>query len=132
MGRSILSILAGVLVWGLLWAASNGVLVASLPDLFRDDGTTDNAAILLCVLAVSVVCSVLAGYLTASLAPGRRWRHVVILAVIQLAIGVGVQLPYWTSLPLWYNLVFLALVVPGHLAGGKLRLRSGPRLAAAT
>lgn len=119
--RSVLSVLAGVVAWGLLWVTSNGALASSLPGFYHEDGTTDHTGLLLSSLAVSIVCSLLAGFLTATLAPNRPQRHVAVLAVMQLAIGGVVQAPYFDTLPVWYNAILLLLVVPGHLLGGRLR-----------
>lgn len=125
MLRSISSVIAGFATWSLLWIASNGALAAALPDLFREDGTTESSGILACVLVVSVVCSLLAGYVTATTAKNSPMQKVWILALIQMAIGIAVQASYWSVIPLWYNLLFLALLVPMHVAGGNLRLRTG-------
>ena len=93
--------------------------------MFPGHGTTDSGGILACVLAVSVVCSLLAGYVTATTAKRTPMQKVWILALIQMLIGIAVQASYWSVIPLWYNLLFLALLVPMHVAGGHLRLRGG-------
>lgn len=123
MGRNIAAVLAGFAAWSALWLASNGALLAALPDFFQEDGTTTNAGILTCVLGVSVLCSLLGGYVTAWVAKRNPKRLVWILAVIQLAIGIVVQVSYGEAIPLWYDILFIALLVPMHLAGGRLRWR---------
>jgi len=80
---------------------------------------------------VSIVCSLLAGLLTATLAPVRPGTHVLVLALIHLGIGIAVEVGSWSAAPPWYHLCFLALLVPGHWVGGKLRSQRRPSPAAA-
>jgi hypothetical protein len=43
------------------------------------------------------------------------------LAVIQLVTGIGFEVAYWQMAPIWYHLVFLALIVPATVWGGMLK-----------
>ena len=130
MVRSIVSVALGTISWGILWVATGEALLAAVPDAFRADGGTESVGVLLVLLVMSVVYSVLAGWLTARLAPGDAWPHVYALSALQLAIGLAVQIGSWALMPAWFHIPFLALLVPGVLVGGRLRLRG--RLAAAT
>lgn len=121
MLRSFLAVLAGMIAWPALFLGGNQALLALFPDRYRADSTTDDPVILLVTLALSVAASLLAGYVTAAAAGRRPFAHTLVLGLIQLAIGIFVQLQYWEAIPLWYHLIFLALLVPGHIAGGKLR-----------
>ena len=120
MFRSVLSVLTGILTWGVLCVSANAVLMAALPGAFHADGSTDSVPILVFFLFYLTSLSVLAGYLTATLAPRQKQLHVLVLALIQLAIGIVVQAISWNATPLWYHIPFLALVVPAHLYGGAL------------
>ena len=62
MVRSILSVLSGFVLWTVLWLSSNAALTAALPDAFREDGSTNSTGILVLLLVLSVVYSVIAGY----------------------------------------------------------------------
>lgn len=124
MLRSIASVAAGTIAWGILWAATSQSLLAAVPESFTADGGTESAGVLLFLLVVSVALSVLAGWLTARLAPGNAWPHVYALGALQLAIGLAVQIGSWALMPAWFHIPFLALLVPGVLVGGRLRLRS--------
>lgn len=123
MWRSILSVLAGTFVWGILWVTANGILAASMPDQFREDGSTDSVGILAGILILSIVLSVLAGWVTSRLAPRNAMKHVFALGALQLLIGIAVQMQFWDLMPLWYHLSFLVMLVPGVILGGKLRER---------
>ena len=122
MARNILSVLAGFVVWTVLWLASNAAIAAAVPSAFGEDGSTDNAAILVLFLVLSVVFSIVAGYLCARLARTKPMRLAWSLGVLLLAVGIFVQLQFWDLMPLWYHLIFLALLVPGTLLGAKMHL----------
>jgi hypothetical protein len=125
MIRSILSVLAGTTTWGVLWVASNAALAAALPGSFDEHGVTSNGGLLLLILAYSIVLSVLAGWLTATIARTKPTGHALALGIVQLAFGIAAQSAYWSLMPLWYHLPFLALLIPGNLLGAHLR---GPRM----
>ena len=63
--------------------------------------------------------SALAGYVTASLqgAPDAMMA-VKTLAGVNLTIGVLVEVMYWSLMPVWYHVIFLALIVPMTFVGG--------------
>jgi hypothetical protein len=46
-----------------------------------------------------------------------------VLAVLQLILGIIAETSAWGLTPVWYHLVFLALVVPATVYGGRLRVR---------
>ena len=129
MLRSILSILAGAAVWAVLWLADNAILAALMPSAFRQDGTTDDVTVLAILIVSSLGFSIVAGYVTAMVAQHREIPHALALGIVQLILGLLFTVPYWNSLPLWYNLVFLTLLIPGNLLGGMLR-RDRKRMAA--
>lgn len=128
MLRSILAVLAGFLTWTVLWLTSNAAIAAALPDAFRADGSTDSAGILLVILLLSVVFSLIAGYVAAIVARRAIMKHALALGLLQLAVGLFVQIQYWNLMPLWYHLSFLALLLPGILVGARLRLARAPSL----
>lgn len=121
MVRSILSVITGIVMWGVLWAGAGIGLAKAMPDRFNDQGGTMDPIILGVLIAYSVVLSLLAGFLCATIARRVMMRHVMILAIIQLLIGIAVQAGVWDAMPIWYHLIFLALVIPGHVAGGAMR-----------
>lgn len=122
MVRSILSVLAGFAAWTVLWLASNAAVMAVAPGSFREDGTTDSVGILVLILVLSVVFSVVAGWLCAKLARRNAMAHALGLGVVLLIVGVFVQMQYWDVMPVWYHVLFLALLIPGALLGGRTQL----------
>ena len=126
MMRPILSVLAGFALWSVVSLGSNAVVAMIAPDAFNEDGTTDSAILLLLFLVISVVCSLGSGFLTAALARARSAVAAWSLGGLLLAVGLFVQVLNWDAQPLWFHIPFLALLVPGVLAGAKLhRSRMG-------
>ena len=127
MVRSILSVITGIVIWGVLWVAANAVVAEAASGRFNENGITTDPALLVLFMSISAALSVLAGWLCAAIAGRSIMRHVLMLALIQLAIGIGMQASVWDQMPVWYHVSFLALVVPMHLAGGRLRAMRGDR-----
>ncbi len=122
MGRRIVAVVAGALVWGVLWALGNQVLLARLPDVVQDMAAIgEHPGVLLGLIVWSVVLSVLVGYVTAAVAGVDGMKAVWALAILQLALGVFFQVSSWDILPLWYHVIFLGLIVPATLYGGRMR-----------
>ena len=126
MSRSILSVIGGFVLWTVLWLSSNGTLTAIMPRQFRADGSTENSVILALMLAMSVVFSIAAGYVAVLIARRSEMRHAWALGILQLVVGIFVQSQYWSVMPVWYHVIFLALLLPGILAGAKLRASRSP------
>lgn len=132
-GRVVVGVLAGAVVWAVLWIGGTSGARAAFPELLDATQRLEHVGALLGFIGYSVVLSVLAGYVAAMLAGGADratgMRAVWILAGLQLALGVFFEVSSWDLLPVWYHLVFLALIVPATVYGG--RLRSAPPAAGA-
>lgn len=118
--KSVLAVLAGVAAWTVLWMAGTQGLMAVVPSL-QPEMPIEPLGALLFLIGYSVVLSVLAGWVAAGLAGERGRVAVLALALVNLAIGIGVEVSYWALMPAWYHVAFLALVVPATLYGGRLR-----------
>ena len=122
--KNFLYALAGFVLWTVLWLGTNAATVAAAPDSFADDGSTSSSAILLLFVVLSAVFSVASGWLAVRLAKGASTRPATILGVLLLLTGIGVQASVWSSLPIWYHLIFLALLFPAAVFGGRLAAES--------
>ena len=122
-GRVILAVLAGAVVWAVLWVGGAQAAQAAFPSVLPMGQPVTSTAALLALIVYSVALSVLAGYVTASVAARDSMPAVWALAVLQLAIGIGVEVSGWNLTPLWYHIVFLALIVPATVYGGRMRVR---------
>lgn len=124
MVRSILAVLAGMVVWAALWVPGSLWLGSLFPGAVEPDQPITNTTLLLIWLVLSVVLSVLAGYVTGAIARTNRAKHGLALGIVQLAIGLGVQISAWDLMPLWYHVPFLALLIPANVYGATLGKRA--------
>jgi hypothetical protein len=46
------------------------------------------------------------------------------LAAVLLLVGIFVEIQYWNVMPVWYHLIFLAVLVPATLWGGRIAGRA--------
>ena len=120
MGRTIGAVAAGVVLWGVLWNGGNAGLGAAGVITVGEPITA--VAVLLGLLGYSAVLSVVAGWVTAAIEGGPDPMGAVrALAGVNLVIGIVVEVTYWSLMPVWYHLIFLALVVPMTLLGGRMK-----------
>lgn len=119
MIRSILAVLAGNIIWAILFLGSNAILARLLPAQIKADKIESVPALLL-LLALSLIFSIIAGYITARIAKRKEITHTLVLGVLQLAMGIAAQMANYDAVPLWYHIVFLLLLIPGNLFGGWL------------
>lgn len=124
MGRAVAAVVVAFVAWTVLWLGFNAVAQAAFPEIIDPEQPLTHAGVLLGYAAYSALISVLAGYLCAVVRGAAPMRTVWVFALIQLAVGMGFELSYWGMTPLWYHLVFLALIVPATVWGGTLRRAS--------
>ncbi len=120
MMRSILGVVAGYAAWTVIFLGSSAGIRSVMSSVHDEAGLTSNVAALSAYLAMSVVASLLAGFTTARIADAPKVRWVWITAIALLATGIPVQVSAWDELPIWYNVLFLVLLVPVTLKGGRL------------
>jgi hypothetical protein len=131
MVRIILGVVAGFIAWSILWVGSDQVLMASIGwygqhqlafqrAMFNGDPFEASTTILFMHLVRSVVISLISGYL-AALVSGENRRSPLALGIVLLLFGLMVQITAWRYIPIWYHFLFLFLLIPVTVAGGKLR-----------
>lgn len=122
MGRIILAAVAGFLLWTALWLITGLVVLAVVPEAYGEDGrTVTSAGVLLVFIVAALVISLVAGWLAMLVGREGGRRAAMILAVILLLTGLGVEIAGWAYSPVWYHLVFLGLLVPATMAGAALK-----------
>jgi len=119
-GRVILAVIAGAVVWAALWVGGTMALVPQGQPVTQ-------VGVLLGLILYSVVLSALAGYVTAAIARAGAMTAVWSLAALQLILGIIAETSAWSMTPVWYHLVFLALIVPATVWGGKRRVATASR-----
>ena len=120
MGRAILGVIVGYVVWTAIWLAGGLAMMPVFPGQPNEAGVYDSAAYLGLSLMLSVVCSLIGGLVCARLAKSSRLTAASVLAGLLLLTGLGVQIGAWSAMPVWYHLPFLTLLVPVTVAGGML------------
>ena len=132
MLRIILGVVAGFIAWSIIWVGSDQVLISSSPGwygshqyafqaaLVNQTSFTPDSTILLLHLVRAALISIMAGFLAAVLARESR-RAPLILGVLLLLFGIAVQAVAWRYLPIWYHLIFLGMLIPFTVLGGRLK-----------
>ncbi len=84
MIRSIFAVIAGSVVWTMMWLGSNALVMRLFPDWYGEGGKVESAPVLLFMILRSVIFSILAGYITAWIARRSEIKHTFALGVLQL------------------------------------------------
>ena len=116
MMRTILAIIAGYVLWTILWLGGGAAIAAAFPGAFPEGGPFNATVPLLLTLGLSIVCSFAAGVIATKLAVDVA-RAVWIMAILLLLTGIGVQASTWSQMPVWFHIPFLLLLVPICLLG---------------
>lgn len=132
MIRIILGIIAGFIAWSVVWVGSEKVLSAILPEWFGTHQsafeatvssggafTADTTILLMNIVRGSII-SVMSGFLAAVIA-GENRRSPLILGFLLVAFGLFIVFMSWNYVPLWYHVIFTALLIPMTILGGKLK-----------
>lgn len=133
MLKIVLGVIVGFVVWSIVWVGGEAVLANNASpgwlgayDAEAEKALTNKTAfqpdstIALIYLVRSIVTSIIAGYMCALVA-GEFKRSTMILGVLLLAVGVAVQTMSWAVAPVWYHILFLLLLIPMTILGGRLR-----------
>jgi hypothetical protein len=132
MARMVLGVIAGFLAWSIAWFGGEAILSSVSPEGFgahqrafqwaiENGGEfTANTTLLLVHIALGSIVSLLAGFL-AALVAGENRRAPLVLGVVLLAFGVLKAGMSWPFVPLWYHVIFTAILIPMAVAGGKLK-----------
>ncbi|MGC2237955.1 MAG: hypothetical protein WA584_17480 [Pyrinomonadaceae bacterium] len=121
MLRIILGVVAGFIVWSILWVGADAVIRAIWTSYDESaKAMSFQTSMLFVPLILSAVVSVISG-LIAALIARENTKSPLILGIILLIVGLLVQLSVWNQIPLWYHLTFLILLIPATILGGKLR-----------
>jgi hypothetical protein len=132
MVRIILAVIAGFLAWSILWVGSDQFLIQVAPDwygahqnafqkaMFNNTEFAPDSTILGFHIVRSIIVSILSGFLAAVIA-GENRRSTLALGILLLLFGLAVEIMAWSYLPVWYHVIFLLLLVPMTVLGGKLK-----------
>src|SRR5579859_4337678 len=120
MKRSILAVLAGLLVWAVVATLLNFGLRAGLPGYrLAEPAMTFTLGMKVARLILGALASLAAGATAGLIAPSKRgvtW----LLGAIVLALFIPVHVYIWSKFPVWYHLAFLGTLAPLVALGGAL------------
>jgi len=121
-GRSILAVLAGIVVGAALSIGTDIVLHAA--GVFPPLGRPMADSLLLLATAYRTIYSVLGAYITARLAPNRAMQHVLVLGALGLVVCLIGVVTTWNRVqefgPHWYPIALTILALPQCWLGGQL------------
>ena len=130
MLRIVLGVIAGFVSWLMVWVGSEKILSAIWPafgvhqrafeEAIKNGGqfTADTTMLLTHIVLASTV-SLLAGFLAALIA-GENKRAPLVLGFLLLALGLLKAVMSWPYVPIWYHVIFTAILLPMAIIGGKL------------
>ena len=131
MVRIVLGVIAGFFSWLIVWFGSEKILSAIWPEGFGAHQRAFEAAVknggpftaatslLLTHIVLGSIVSVMSGFLAALVAGGNP-RAPLVLGFLLLALGVVKVVMSWAYVPIWYQVIFTALLIPMTIMGGKL------------
>ena len=127
----VLGVIAGFFSWLIVWFGSEKILSAISPEGFGAHQRAFEAAVknggqftaatslLLTHIVLGSIVSVMSGFLAALVAGGNP-RAPLVLGFLLLALGVVKVVMSWSYVPIWYQVIFTALLIPMTIMGGKL------------
>ena len=121
--RSVLAIVAGFILIGLLAYGTDGIAHAIRPDIFGPNSSTSNVPYLVIAVIYVGVYATAGCWLAAALGGRRPMLHAMILGVLGLVFNIAAVPGMWSLFPHWYTIVSLVLVMPFAWLGGRLRER---------
>ena len=131
MLRIVLGIISGFISWMIAWVGSEKILSAIWPEGFgvhqrafeeavKNGGQfTADTTMLLTHIVLGSIVSVMSGFLAALIA-GENKHAPLVLGFLLLALGLLKVVLSWPYVPIWYHVIFTAILLPMAIMGGKL------------
>lgn len=133
MLRIVFGVIGGFIGWLILWIGSEKAISAVWPafgasqQAFEDaikngpgaSGFTADTAMLTTQLFLGAIVSLVAGALSA-LISGENSRAPLFAGILLLLMGIAKAVMSWQYVPIWYHVVFTAILLPMAIIGGKL------------
>jgi hypothetical protein len=120
MVRTVLSVIAGIVAWGIVATAINYGMRHAWPDYAAvEKAMTFTLPMMLARLTESTVALVLAAIVTARIAPQSRYAPWA-LGIVMLLCFLPIHYSIWSKFPIWYHAYFLASLVAISVIVGRL------------
>ena len=130
MIRIVLGVIAGFIGWLLVWVVSEKIISVVWPafgahqkafeEAIKNGGpfTAETSALITHIVLGSIV-SFAVGSLAAMIA-GENSRAPLFVGILLIAMGVLKAVMSWQYVPIWYHVIFTAILLPMAILGGKL------------
>jgi hypothetical protein len=131
MVRIVLGVIAGFFAWAIVWLGSEKIISAIWPRfgahqlafqaaIEHGASFTADTPILLIHIVLDSIVSVISGFL-AALVAGENKRAPLVLSFLLVAFGLLKVVMSWPYVPIWYHVIFTALLIPMTIVGGRLK-----------
>ncbi len=130
MLRIVLGVIGGFISWIIVWFVSEkgisaiwpafGVHQKAFEEAIKNGGQfTPDTTMLFAQLVLGLVASLLAGII-AAFASGENSRAPLFAGILLLLMGVAKAVMSWQYVPVWYHVIFTAMLLPMAIIAGKL------------
>ena len=123
--RSVLAVLAGFLVIGVLAFGTGRIFQAMSPAQFHASGAPTTTAMMLVQLLYVGVYATFGCWLSGYLAPNRPMAHALAVGVLGLALNIPSAIMLRGSHPIWYLATGIVTTVLWAWLGGRIAERRG-------
>ena len=133
MLRIVLGVIGGFISWMVLFIGIEKIISAVWPTFGVNQkafgeavkngagasGFTADTTMLLTQLVFGTIVSLMAGALAALIA-GENSKAPLIAGCLLLLMGIAKAVMSWQYVPIWYHVIFTAILLPLAIIGGKL------------
>lgn len=130
MLRIVLGVIGGFIGWMIVWIGSEKIISALWPafgvhqkafeEAIKNGGEfTADTTMLLTHIVLGSIVSVMAGALAALIA-GENSKAPMFAGILLLLMGIAKAVMSWQYVPIWYHVIFTAILLPLAIVGGKL------------
>lgn len=133
MLRIVLGVIAGFFAWVIVWVGVEKILSAILPEWYgapqlafqnaiENGGQfTAEMRLLISHIVIGSIVSVMSGFSAALIAGENKRAPLVLGFLLLLAVGLPKAVMSWPYVPIWYHVIFTAILLPMTIIGGKLK-----------
>ena len=125
-----MGVIAGFFAWLIVWVGSEKIVSAIWPafgahqrafeEAIKNGGQfTADTTMLLTHIVLGSIVSVMSGSVAALIAAENK-RAPLVLGFLLLAVGLLKAVMSWPYVPIWYHVIFTAILLPMAIMGGKL------------
>ena len=130
MLRIVFGVIGGFFAWMIVWVGTEKILSALWPafgvhqrafeEVIKNGGEfAANTTMLLTHIVLASIVSLMSGSLAALIA-GESARATLFVGILLLAVGLLKAVMSWPYVPIWYHIIFTAILLPMAIVGGKL------------